>query len=203
MAHGDSASPISLPEPGTKSEVSVERALIQRRSVREYRDGGLSLQEASQLLWAAQGVTHSRGYRTAPSAGALFPLEVYLLAGSVSGLPAGVYRYIPEGHGIVPHVEGDLREKLCQAALEQSSIKNAPAVLVLTVVCERTTRKYGERGIRYAHMEAGHAAQNVSLQVVSLGLGSVAIGAFKDQEVKSVMNLPKGEEPLYIIPVGR
>ncbi len=169
---------IKLPEVIQKGEISVEEALTRRRSVRAYKDLPLSLEQVSQLLWAAQGITEpSLNFRTAPSAGALYPLEVYLLSGNIIGLPAGLYRYIPEQHVLILVSEGDKRQELFQASLRQSSIRNAPGVLIFTAVMERTTRRYGERGIRYVHMEAGHASQNVYLQAAVLGLGTVAIGA--------------------------
>jgi len=195
---------IILPQPSKRSETSIEETLSERRSVREYKDEPLTLQEISQILWAAQGITAPlRGGRTAPSAGALYPLEVYLIARKVDGVEPGVYRYLPEGHKLNRVLEGDVSDSLCGAALRQASIREAPVNLVIGALYERTTRKYGERGIRYVHLEAGHAAQNIYLQVQSLGLGTVVIGAFDDEEVKEVLNLPEEEIPLYIIPVGK
>lgn len=195
--------PIKLSQPRTRGSVSIEEALLKRRSVRSYTGVPLSIEELSQLLWAAQGMSHPRGYRTAPSAGALYPLELLVAAGRVGALSPGVYRYDPHRHEIVLHREGDRRANLRRAALDQSAVGNAPAVLIFCAVYERTTRKYGERGVRYAMMEAGHAAQNVHLQVVSLGLGTVLIGAFRDDQVKSVLELGGNEEPLYLMPVGK
>jgi SagB-type dehydrogenase family enzyme len=194
---------IKLPEPVYESDVPVEQALLQRQSVRDYTDRPLSLAEMAQLLWAAQGITHSGGKRTAPSAGALYPLEVYLVVGEVGGLADGVYKYIPADHELVRVGEGDRRAELSTAALSQESIEEAPAAIVITAIYERTTVKYGERGIRYVHMEVGSAAQNVYLQAVSLDLGTVFIGAFHDQDVKRVLELPDEEQPLCIMPVGR
>ena len=194
---------IKLPEPRYDSKVSIEKTLLKRRSVRNYLKEPLTLNEISQLLWAAQGITSPGGKRTAPSAGALYPLEVYIVAGYVENLPAGVYKYKPYEHEIIKTGEGDLRAKLGRAALSQGSVNNAPVVLVFCAVYQRTTKKYGERGIRYVHMEVGHAAQNVCLQAVSLGLGAVVIGAFHDNKVKKVMNLEADEHPLYILPVGK
>lgn len=194
---------IKLPEVIQKGEISVEEALTRRRSVRAFKDLPLPLEQVSQLLWAAQGITEpSLNFRTAPSAGALYPLEVYLLSGNIIGLPAGLYRYIPEQHVLILVSKGDKRQELFQASLRQSSIRNAPGVLIFTAVMERTTRRYGERGIRYVHMEAGHASQNVYLQAAALGLGTVAIGAFDDREVKATLNFPEQEQPLYIMPLG-
>ena len=194
---------IKLPEPRLKGALSVEEALLQRRSIREYKDEPLTLTEVSQLLWAAQGVTDSRGYRTAPSAGALYPLELYVVVGRVEGLSTGVYRYVPDGHHLLLVASGDRRAELAAAALGQSSVRDAPIDLVVSAVPERTTKQYGYRGIQYVHMEVGHVGQNVHLQAVSLGLGTVMIGAFTDERVKQVMALPKEEVPLYIMPVGK
>lgn len=203
----DSTAPLGnrmeLPEPASDSDVPVEQALLQRQSVRDYTDRPLTLTEMSQLLWAAQGITRSGGKRTAPSAGALYPLEVYLVVGEIDGLASGVYKYLPGDHELVRVGEGDRRADLSTAALSQESIEEAPAAIVITAIYERTTIKYGERGIRYVHMEVGSAAQNIYLQAVSLDLGTVFIGAFHDQDVKRVLNLPDDEEPLCIMPVGR
>ena len=194
---------IKLPQPKYTSTVSVEKALLERRSVRSFKNEPLTVEEISQLLWAAQGITNERGYRTAPSAGALYPLEVYIVAGNVSGLADGIYRYVPDGHELMRIQKGDKRAELCNAALMQSFIRECPINIVFSAVYERITGKYGERGIRYAQIEVGHAGQNVYLQAVSLNLGTVAVGAFVDSEVKKVMGMKDGEYPLYIMPVGR
>jgi len=191
-----------LPEPVYKSNTSVEEALLERRSIRTYSKENLTIEEVSQLLWAAQGITAPAwGGRTAPSAGATYPLELYLVVGDVTGLDKGVYKYIPDGHVIKKVMEGDIREELAVAALGQRWVRDAPINIVFTAVYERTTKRYGDRGIRYVHMEVGHAAQNVHLQAVSLNLGTVVVGAFRDDVVKKIMNIP--EDPLYIMPVGR
>jgi SagB-type dehydrogenase family enzyme len=192
-----------LPDPKTRSDISLEDCLVKRRSVREYRNDPLSLEDISQLLWAAQGVTAHWGARTTPSAGALYPLEVVVVVGNVRDLPAGAYRYDPKDHEIVGIALGDLRSQLAGAALGQSSVRNAAIEVVFTAVYQRTTRKYGDRGIQYVHMEVGHAAQNVCLQATALGLGTVPIGAFDDDQVSLLLNLPKDERPLYLIPVGK
>lgn len=194
---------IKLPQPRHTSAVSIEEALLGRKSVRDYKGVPLSLEDLSQLLWAAQGMNRPGGYRTAPSAGALYPLEVYAAAGHVGGLAPGLYRYEPQRHEVRLHRAGDRRADLRRAALDQSSVGAAPAVLVICAVYERTMRRYGERGGRYALMEAGHAAQNVHLQVVSLELGTVLIGAFRDDQVKRVLELETDVEPLYLMPVGK
>ncbi len=196
---------MELPKPRLKGNVSLEEAIHGRRSVRYYKAEPLHLEELSQLLWSCQGITHAHGYRAAPSAGALYPLEIYVLVNRVKGLEKGVYKYLPRGHGIelkLPQREGsDLQAGLYQAALSQEWVLRAAVNFIVTAIYERTTQKYGERGIRYVHMEAGHAAQNLLLQGEVLGLGGVVVGAFYDREVKSVLKID--EEPLYIIPVGR
>jgi len=194
---------VALPTPLYDSNISVEQALLERRSIREYRLEPLTLAEISQLLWAAQGITHPAGLRTAPSAGALYPLEIYLLAGNVTDLRAAIYRYKPESHALILVAEGDQRPALCQAALGQSAVQDAAAVIVIAAIYERTTVKYGERGVSYVHMEVGSAAQNIYLQAVSLNLGTVFIGAFHDDEVKKVLHMAGDEQPLGLMPVGR
>ena len=194
---------IELPEPSHEGYMSLERALVQRRSVREYTGEPLTLEEVSQLLWAAQGITAEWGGRTAPSAGALYPLEVYLVAGDVDGLSPGVYRYRPQEHDLAKVVNRDVRAELADAALAQTCVEEGAIDIVISAVYQRTTQKYGERGIRYVHMEAGHAAQNLYLQAAALGLGMVTVGAFYDDEVKDIVGLAEDEAPLYIVPVGR
>ncbi len=195
--------PVQLPQPRIESGVSLERALKERRSVREYRSAPLTLAETGQLLWAAQGITSRGGFRTAPSAGALYPLEVYLVAGEVEGLPAGVYRYRPAGHLLEQVDAGDRRHLLCDAALGQRWVRTAPAVIVIAAVYSRTTEKYSTRGTRYVHLDAGCAAENVYLQATALSLGTVLVGAFGDGDVQKALSLPRDEEPLCIMPVGR
>lgn len=175
----------------------------QRRSLRSYSPAALSLEEAAQLLWAAQGVTSRSGYRTAPSAGALYPLETFLCAGRVEGLPAGVYRYRPDRHDLVVLAAGDRRAELAAAALAQSWVREAPVVIALAAVYRRVTGRYLQRGLRYAWMEAGHAAQNVLLQAVALGFGGVPVGAFDDRAIARVLRMAPEEQPLYLIPLGR
>ncbi|MFW5754504.1 MAG: SagB/ThcOx family dehydrogenase [Marinilabiliaceae bacterium] len=197
------AEKINLPDPNHSSNTSIEEALLKRRSVRQYTDEPLSLSEISQILWAAQGITNNRGFRTAPSAGALYPLEVYILIDRAEEAEPGIYKYDPEDHTLTMVQEGRLNDRLQEAALGQSQIGDAAAVLVISGVYERTTGKYKNRGVRYVHMEAGHAAQNVYLQGVALDLGAVVIGAFDDESVRKVMNMPEKETPLYIMPVGK
>lgn len=194
---------VTLPKLRNESTTSVEQALLKRRSVREFRDVPLALDDLGQLLWAAQGITDRAGLRTSPSAGALYPLEVYVVAGHVQGLSTGLYQYIPHGHALRRIADGDKRPALGHAAYDQPSVGEAPAVLTLCAVYKRVTGKYGERGFRYAHMEVGHAAQNVYLQAVSLQLGTVVLGAFDDKSVKDVLKLDGQEDPLYLMPVGQ
>jgi len=163
----------------------------------------LTIHEVSQLLWAAQGITDPRGFRTAPSAGALYPIEVKVVVGEVEGLSTGIYRYDPNEHQLIRTKDGDERTKLASAALRQACVKEGSVVFVFTAVYERTTVKYGDRGIRYVHIEAGHAAQNLLLQATAMNLGAVPIGAFQDEQVANLLDLAEEEQPLYIIPVGR
>ncbi len=199
----ESPSEVKLPEPKGDGSVSVEAAIRLRRSVRRYAGDPLTLGDVSQLLWAVQGGTASSGYRAAPSAGALYPLEVDVLCGRVEGLEPGIYRYNPKAHSLSRRLQGDRRSQVSSAALGQSAVAQAPVVLVISAVFERTLHKYGERGIRYIHTEAGHAAQNVCLQAVALKLGSVHIGAFQDDQVAKALELQHGEKPLILLPIGR
>jgi SagB-type dehydrogenase family enzyme len=194
---------VPLPEPQTDGETSVEKALSHRRSVRSYTNEPLTLAEVSQLLWSAQGITSERGFRTSPSAGALYPLELYVVAGNVTDLGSGIYRYRPAEHDLARVMDGDMREELANAALGQACLRNGAAVFVFSAVPERTTQRYGERGIRYIHMEAGHAAQNLLLQAVALDLGAVVVGAFGDDRVEQVVGMEPNEDALYLVPVGR
>jgi len=194
---------IQLPEPKKDSATALEETLKERRSIRHYRDVPLTLSHISQLMWAAQGITHGRGFRTSPSAGALYPLEIYAVVGNAEQLDAGIYHYQPKSHQFNQVKAGDQRKALCSAGLSQSAIRNAPVSIVITGVFERTTGKYGKRGVQYVFMEAGHAAQNLLLQAASLKLGAVPIGAFDNQAVIRLMDLSEAETPLYILPVGR
>ena len=203
LSGSDTPDTIKLPAPGYESGLSIEKALLQRRSVRDYKAQPLKISEVSQILWAAQGITDERGLRTVPSAGALYPLEVFLVAGNVSGLPAGAYRYKPAGHELVKVAGGDRRAELCEAAGGQKSVKKSAAVVVFTAIYERSTVKYGDRGIRYSHIEVGCAAQNVYLQAVSLDVGTVFIGAFDNSRVRQLLDLDDNEHPQCIMPLGK
>jgi SagB-type dehydrogenase family enzyme len=199
----DGAERVKLPAPSLKGSMTVEEALKQRRSVREFSTVALELAEVAQLLWAAQGATSPDGHRAAPSAGALYPLELYLVAGNVAGLPAGLYRYQSAAHELVRLSRGDLRQDLAAAARGQVSVRSAPAVLAIAGVYQRTAVKYGERAPRYVHIEVGHAAQNVYLQVQARGLATVIVGAFDDKRVQELLGLPGDQVPLALLPVGR
>lgn len=194
---------IKLPEPSRTGKISLEESLAARRSGRDFSEKPLTLQELAQLLWAAQGITSDRGGRTAPSAGALYPMEVYVVAGNVRNLDPAVYHYEPRSHELTMVTEGDQRAEMARAALNQGSVNDGAVSFVFTGVMARTTRKYGDRGIPYVFMEAGHAAQNVCLQAAALGLAAVTIGAFYNEQVISILGRPAEETPLYIIPVGR
>jgi len=194
---------IKLPAPAVEGKVSLEEAIKKRRSIRRFQDKPLSIPQISQILWAAQGITEEGGFkRAAPSAGALYPLEIYLVVKKVEGLKPGVYHYDSADHTIEPILKGDFQNSLARACLGQMFIADAPLSIVITAEYERTTIKYGERGIRYVHMEAGHVGQNICLQVVALGLGTVPVGAFWDDEVSKVLNLPRERKPLYVFPIG-
>jgi SagB-type dehydrogenase family enzyme len=188
---------IQLPTPKLKGTLSLEETLAKRRSVREFTGIPLRLEELGQLLWAVQGINDPAGYRTAPSAGALYPLEVYLVTSQ------GLYHYEPVEHRLILQEQGDLRSALYQVTLQQDMVLEAPAVFLIAAEYGRTEVKYGkERSPRYVHLEAGHAAQNLLLQAVALDLGAVPVGAFDDEGVKDMLSLPKSYQPIYLIPVG-
>ena len=196
---------VKLPPPREGGEMSVEVAIATRRSVRRYKRDPLSLFQLSQVLWAAQGLTGAGRLRAAPSAGATYPLEVFVVAGadSVEGLDAGIYHYDVANHSLNLCEGGDLREELSIAALDQEFIAQAPVDIVVCALYERTWRSYGRRAERYVHMEAGHVGENIHLQALSLGLAAVMVGAFDDERVRESMDLAEEVKPLYIIPVGK
>ena len=194
---------VGLPEPKLGGDMSLEAALFKRRSARDYSGEALRLVEVSQLLWAGQGITSELGGRTAPSAGGLYPLTIYLAAGAVTDLAPGAYKYDPDRHELSKVKGGDLRNAIAAASLDQPWVKNCAASLVLSANYEKTTAKYGDRGIRYVQLEAGHVAQNICLQATALNLGAVTVGAFDDARIKEILGIPANESPLYIIPIGR
>ena len=200
-----------LPSPLTTGKVSVEQALQNRRSQRNYVDQAISAEQLGQLLWSAYGLTKPMpdrpalrgGLRTAASAGALYPFEIYVAVGNVKGIEAGLYKYISEEHKIVRLIDKDIREELCAAALGQKMVKEAPATIAYSAIYERMTKKYGDRGRdRYVCMDLGHSAQNVYLQAEAMNLGTCAIGAFIDEKMAEVLQLTAEEEPLYLMPIG-
>lgn len=194
---------IKLPEPKLTGNTPVEEAMLKRSSVRDFLKKPLSPDDVSQLLWSAQGITDKqKGRRTAPSAGALYPLEIYITAGNITGLEQGIYKYKPLANELIKIAEGDFRPELSKYSAQPSAIQTAPVTLVFSAVYNRTSVKYSSRAERYVHIETGHASQNVCLQVISLGLSTVTIGAFQDEQVKKTMQMQGNEEPLYIMPVG-
>ncbi len=193
---------IKLPEPVLKGKISFEEVLYKRRSVRKFKNGFLNLKQVAQLLWACYGITDKRGFKTTPSAGATYPLEIYLIAGDVSELKSGVYKYLPDEHSLIKIIDKDIRRELMELSLRQKFIKEAQITIVITADFKRTTSYYGDRGIMYVHMEAGHSGQNIYLQAEALGLGTVAVGAFNETQVSKLLNLPKNEKVLYIFPIG-
>ncbi len=186
---------MKLPPPKKKGTFSLEETIERRRSKRAYLPRGLSLEQISQLLWAAQGI-FQRGKRTAPSAGGLYPLEVYVVT------KEGVYHYVPQNHELEETLHGDVLPQLCQAAGDQEFLREAPVNIVIAADDRGMEGRYGERASRYVCIEVGHAAQNIHLQAAALGLGSAPIGAFDDDQVHAVLKLPDERWPLYIIPVG-
>ena len=194
---------IKLPAPNLDGDVSLEAAMQQRRSVREYGRKSLTQAEVSQLTWAAQGISGAKPYkRTAPSAGGRCPLELFVLVGEVDGIVGGLYRYNADEHALLAIHDRDLRLELGRAAVDQTWIADAPVVFVFAAVYERTSSKYGDRGTRYVHMDVAFASENLHLQAVALDLGTVVMGAFVDEQVHQVMGLAEDERPLLIMPVG-
>jgi SagB-type dehydrogenase family enzyme len=205
IAYVFSEEEIKLPLPQLEGKISVEEALTRRRSRRVFKDYSLTMEQVSQLLWSAQGITEKRiGFRTAPSAGATYPLDIYLVVGEdkVEGLKAGVYHYSPHHHSLTIILEEDKRRELARACLRQRFIEDAPISLIITAEFSRITNRYGKKGIYYVYMEAGHVGQNVYLQAESSGLGTVVIGALYEEDVSQALNLLAQHIPLYVMPVG-
>ena len=196
---------ISLPKPSLDGKVSVEKAIKGRRTIRDFKERPLSINHLSQLLWAAQGITDPKeGKRAAPSGGALYPLDIYLIVGAngVEGMEAGIYHYFPEKHSISLLSKGDRRKEIASASLWQMWMAKAPVMFIITAEYRRITGKYGERGIRYALLEVGHVGQNLFLQAEAIGLGVGIVGAFNDADVLKVISGLPQHEPLLIMPVG-
>jgi SagB-type dehydrogenase family enzyme len=191
------AKTIDLPEPNLKGSVPLEEVIYKRRSQREFEETELSLQQLSQILWAAQGITDkSYGFRSAPSAGALYPLFIYVAKKD------GLFRYIPDGHKLIELSSEDKRPSITRASLGQESIRQAPVCIIIAANFAITQARYGARAFRYVCMEIGHATQNIHLQAEALGLGSVPIGAFWDDVISSTLGIPDTQNPLYLIPIG-
>lgn len=205
---------IELPAPRLKGNVSLEETVSRRRAVRRYSRKPLLLSQVSQILWSAQGITGTRQFRAAPSAGVTYPLEIYVVTGKeciVAGevkqdfqeLQAGIYHYEPNSHSLSLHISGDLRPYLARAALDEEFIAKAPVDIVICALYNRTSYRYGKRGERYVHMEVGHVGENIHLQAVALGLSTVEVGAFNDEAVAKVLGVNQQFRPLYIMPVGK
>jgi SagB-type dehydrogenase family enzyme len=194
---------VELPKPHRDGSISLERCIDQRRSVRHFRDQALTKAELGQLLWAAQGVTGPDGGRAVPSAGALYPLELYVLIRNVTSLAPGIYRYRVGRHELALAKPGYSPKALIDATFGQDWITSAPACISIAAVFERTAVKYGDRGHRYVCLESGHAAESVMLQAVALGLATTMVGAYSDEEVGRLLGLSPKEISLCLIPVGR
>jgi SagB-type dehydrogenase family enzyme len=197
---------IVLPRPFITGGLPLSEAIYQRRSVRDFASAPILLFQLSQVLWAAQGITFTIGkLRAVPSAGATYPLEIYAVIGDdgIEKIEGGTYHYEVENHGLSLYLPGDVRAELSTAALNQDAISVAPVSLVICAVYDRTLMRYNVRGERYVYMEVGHAAQNIYLETEALGLGTVAIGAFHDEEVRKLLQLGDGIKPLYIMPIGK
>lgn len=188
---------IALPQANHNGSMSLEQSIANRRSIRTFASKPLSIGQIGQLLWSAQGITEkNRGFRAAPSAGALYPLETHVV------LPAGIYRYDPHRHELKRIVDGDRREALQQASLGQDAVGSAPAVFVFSAVFQKTAIRYGARASLYVPIEVGHAAQNLLLQATAQGLAGVPVGAFNERRVAEVLRLARNERPLYLLPLG-
>ena len=201
------STPICLPPPSLKGSTTLEEAIARRRSVRDLAPQPISQSQLSQILWCAQGITDAReNLRAVPSAGATYPLDIFVVCGknSVEGINKGIYHYDVASHSLTIHYNEDVRLELARAAVrDQEYIYQAPIDIVICAIYERTVESYGERAERYVHMEVGHTGQNIYLQATALGLATVAIGAFNDEQVREVLRLDKQCKPLYIMPVGR
>ncbi len=188
----------ALPPAVLKGSMSLEETIARRRSVRRFADAPLSAEQIGRLCWAGQGITDTqRGLRASPSAGATYPLDLYVVTAT------GVDHYQPEQHALRRHLTGDLRSAIRGTALNQAVVGEAPICLVIAATPERAARRYGQRAMRYCLLEAGHVAQNVLLQATTLGLAGVPVGAFEEAKTAEVLKLPPGTEVLYLLPIGR
>jgi SagB-type dehydrogenase family enzyme len=197
--------PMNLTPPILDGEMSLEKAIKQRRTVRSFEHTPITKQQFSQILWAAQGITDNRSFkRAAPSGGALYPADVYAVVGQscVEELTAGVYHYIPSDHSVQKGADGDRRRDIAIASLDQMWMASAPVQFVVTAEYSRITIKYGDRGVRYALIEIGHIGQNIFLQCQAVGLAAGIVGAFNDREIVRVLGIETDHEPIIIFPVG-
>ena len=197
--------PIYLPSPSQKGGMSLEEAIARRRSVRDFALQPISQMQLSQILWSRVQLIPGGDIRTAPSAGAIYPLEIFVVCGRncIEGIDDGIYHYNVDSHSLTLRHKGDVRLELARASLGQEYIHQAPVDIVICALYERTAMRYGARTERYVHMEVGHAGQNIYLQATAFGLATVAIGAFHDEQVRKVLRLDKQYRPLYVMPVGR
>jgi SagB-type dehydrogenase family enzyme len=209
---------VKLPSPRLKGEVSLEETILRRRSIRRYQKQPVELSQLSQVLWSAQGITGTGGFRAAPSAGATYPLEIFVAIGkqgvimrevptasrqAPEELASGIYHYEVDAHSLTLQKSGDLRPDLARAALDQEFIVEAPVDIVICAIYYRTSYRYGGRGERYVHIEVGHVGENIHLQALALGLATVEVGAFHDEEVRKVLGVQEQTKPVYIMPLGR
>jgi SagB-type dehydrogenase family enzyme len=209
---------VKLPSPRLKGEVSLEETILRRRSIRRYQKQPVELSQLSQVLWSAQGITGTGGFRAAPSAGATYPLEIFVAIGkqgvimrevptasrqAPEELASGIYHYEVDAHALTLQKSGDLRPDLARAALDQEFIVEAPVDIVICAIYYRTSYRYGGRGERYVHIEVGHVGENIHLQALALGLATVEVGAFHDEEVRKVLGVQEQTKPVYIMPLGR
>ena len=194
---------VALPKPDLTGRVTLEQAVSQRRSVREYAPGALTLAEVSQLMWVAQGITGPDGKRATPSARAVYPLQVWLVAHEVAGLPAGIYRYEPKEHALALVAAGDARDSVAAAARGQAAIQRAAAVVAILGDSALAAAKFRGNADRWLGMEAGFVVQDVYLEATALGLGTVMVGGFEESAVRRALGVPSGWEALGLMPVGR
>ena len=195
------ADAIKLPAARLKGKLSLEEVLLARRSIRTLASTSLKLEDISQLLWAAQGITGPNGLRTAPSPIAVYLVQVYLVAESVEGLKPGVYRYKPQDHSLEKVKDGDLRQQL--GGLGQAAFGSGAALLVIAALDEKSSKAFGDYGVRASSLEIGHIAQNIALQATALDLGLVTASGFDGNKARSLLGLPPNETPVYLIPVGK
>lgn len=195
---------IKLPQPKIKGNLTLEECIKKRRTIRTFKPHPLVIEDISQLLWAAYGITDDNYKKSVPSAGALYPLDIYAIIGKngVKDLKEGIYHYNSQNHSIRLIKEGDYKDEIVRASLSQSWMKDAPMMILITIEFERITIKYGKRGERYAYMEAGSSYQNVFLQAISLGLSCGIVGAFNDNEIIKICSLPENYLPVIIMPIG-